>query len=1029
MSNEIKVLFSKLFPFYFSINEDWKITSAGPSLTKHFPSILGNNFKQEYSPLSLIRFTDSVEQSNLENKLVVLKKQNSNFVFRGQFIRMNASLFFCGSPWIYEMSDLTNNNISLSDFSLSDNTVDLLQLIQLQERATKEIKDLYNLYIQKNRDLEVSQTRLKKLIRATNDLIFEIKEDLTFSDVWVQSEKNLSIPKEDFIGKHVSYMFPNELGQTIIRSLTEVFRTKEALEIEYKIPSPDTDEWHTAKINYFNINEEISVTVTVSNITEKKRHQLKLETSNARLSTLISNLTQGVLLENSTREIVLINKKFCEIFSIDLDPESLVGADCSNSAKQSAFLFKNPEEFISRISEIIQKREMVSGEVIEMSSGKILERDFIPVFSNSLYLGHLWKYADITARAKAQELLKITKEKYENIIENMGLGFLEVDINDVIVGTNKRMLEILDYKDENDLLNKVASEILISRKDKNIVEKEIEKRKKGKSNLYEISMKKRDGTFVPNLISGAPLFDTEKNIIGSIGIHLDISKQKAAEKELKEQTELALKSVEAKQAFLSNMSHEIRTPLNAITSSAALLEKQHRTKEEIDYLSIIQDASKSLSLIVNDILDLAKIEDDKIELEKREFNIFRIMNSIYSQHRLIANNKNISLTLNIDSKIPTNLAGDSFRISQIINNLVSNGIKFTENGGVIINVGISKLKAKKIMISFEVEDTGIGITKKYLKDLFQPFSQEDSSVIRKYGGTGLGLSISKKLIELLGGKLFVESKKNIGSKFHFIIPLSVSQVNETVSLINKPIDKAKLKSSTILLVDDNLVNQILTKEILKKEVGEVICFDRAKKAIEYLKSNSHKVDLILMDLQMPEMDGIKATKVIRKEISINIPIIGFSANAFTTHVRKATSAGMNDYVTKPFEIDSLLEKISLHLSLSHLPKYYNRMSLLKQVGGDHSIEKRVCSSFVQIIESKWEILINSHIDNNHKTFRSTLHELTPSIKMFLTPTHVDYFNSIVQKSKVNLLEINNIELNSFLNVISKTIEEIKKCID
>ena len=474
------------------------------------------------------------------------------------------------------------------------------------------------------------------------------------------------------------------------------------------------------------------------------------------------------------------------------------------------------------------------------------------------------------------------------------------------------------------------------------------------------------------------------------------------------------------------MSHEIRTPLNAIVNSVELLQKSGLRKGEIDYVEIIRNASNSLSLIINDILDLAKIDSGKLELETSPFRLSKFINTIYSQHKLNTDKRNILFSLNIDNEIPDKLIGDTMRLSQIINNLVNNAIKFTETGGVNINVLLVKRLKNRVAINFEVVDTGIGISKDYLKNIFDPFSQEDISVTRKYGGTGLGLNIANKFIEMMGGKLSVKSKKNVGSKFSFIIPLTLDKKEKGVKQKRRIINKDKLKETTILLVDDNLVNRVLTTELLKKTVKEIVDFDGAQKLIDYLADKNKQRDIvILMDLQMPDIDGIKATKIIRENISLTIPIIGVSANAFTTHIKIATKAGMNDYISKPFEVDELLEKISLQLKKHHPMHYYNRMELLKQINNDKSIEETICKSFIKIIEDKWQQLVDCFIANNHKQFRALLHEITPSIKMFIAEEYAGLFHSIVLQSKNNLNGIDEEDLQTFQKTIIAAIKEMK----
>lgn len=1026
LSTRRELIFAKLFPFYFTIDVNWNIVSFGPSFSNRFSEIKGEQFHAVFEIVNPTYLKDDKNALNLEGKIIVFKMIETGLLFRGQFILIENLIYFSGNPWINSIEDLSKSNITFSDFSLADNTIDLLQLIQLQNQGSKELKKITTLLNQKNKELSQSGKKLHKIIQSSNDLVFELNSDLIYIDVWASSEKDLFFKKEEIIGKHVIDLFPDSYGSYFVNSLNYVIQKKTKLNIEYK--HPKDNKWYSAEINYFDIEGEISVTKSVKNVTALKKHQDDILTSNARLATLISNLQGGVLLENENREIVLVNQAFCNIFSIPVSPQKMIGMDCSKSAENSAPLFKNPEQFISRINEILKNKTIVTTELLEMANDRLLERDFIPIYEGKNYLGHLWKYTDVTEKYKANERIRRIKEKYERIIQNMGMGYLEVDNDGKIMQANKRMLEMLNYKTENDLLGKIASKLFIKEDAlTKKVKKIVDRRLAGKSDVYEFPINRSDGTILHSLISGAPLYGENNEIIGSIGLHLDLTKQKEIERQLKKQTEIALKAADAKQTFLANMSHEIRTPLNAIVNSISLLSESEDLKGRNDLVEIIKNASQSLVYLVNDILDEVKMDEGKIEIEKRVFPIKKTIENIYFQQKLVSDKKNIELFLKIDNTIPDELMGDTFRLSQILNNLISNAIKFTEKGKVNINISFSKIKGNMVFLYFEVTDTGIGISNKYFKNLFEPFSQEDNSVTRKYGGSGLGLKISKDLIELMGGKLFVESRKNKGSKFYFILPFEKSSASANHEILDNPIDKEKLRNIKLALVDDNAINQLLASELIKKHIEDVICFSSAKNLIDYLKDNTNKKPgIILMDLQMPEIDGLKATRIIRKSISTTIPIIGFSANAFATHIRRAKAAGMNDYISKPFEINNLLQKISNQLTLEKSFNYYNRTELLKQLGGDLAIEKKLCDTFIKVFDNKCSSIISFSNSKDHKAFRALIHELKPSVKMFITGEYAKYFDEIEMKSKKDLKTVTLKEIDYFFcDIIKETVKEIK----
>ncbi|PHS13263.1 MAG: hypothetical protein COA86_17295 [Kangiella sp.] len=407
--------------------------------------------------------------------------------------------------------------------------------------------------------------------------------------------------------------------------------------------------------------------------------------------------------------------------------------------------------------------------------------------------------------------------------------------------------------------------------------------------------------------------------------------------EAKSSLEKALRKAESanqsKNQFLANMSHEIRTPMNAIIGTAYLLEEMIDDKEQLKLLDILNLSSKSLLGLINDILDLSKVEAGKIELEERRFNLEELLTNVIKQVEAnIAlsgknnNDKDVNIILEISNNLPTYVIGDKLRLSQILLNLMGNAIKFTEKGTVKIKVSLKSEKEKNIELEFSVEDTGIGMTKEQMEKLFETYSQADASTSRKYGGTGLGLSISKNLCQLMQGEIWVESEIGVGSQFHFTCLLKKADQRKTKEdstnhkeLYSKNYRTDKddqlsgiLLNKNILIVDDNLVNQTIAKKILE---NKGIITESAFSGEEALsKIENTKFDLILMDIQMPGMDGYQTTKCIREELKMtDIPIIGLSANAMEQDIDAGLKAGMNDYLSKPIKPNHLFKSLRTQL--------------------------------------------------------------------------------------------------------------------
>ncbi len=394
---------------------------------------------------------------------------------------------------------------------------------------------------------------------------------------------------------------------------------------------------------------------------------------------------------------------------------------------------------------------------------------------------------------------------------------------------------------------------------------------------------------------------------GVLAIARDITEIRKIREDLKKAKVEAEASSKAKEAFLANMSHEIRTPMNAIVGMSKLLKQTEINAEQAKYLNAISTSSSNLIVLINDILDLSKIESGKLELEKLGFSLNDLIESLYYTQKMLADNKGIEFHYTVDSTIPEALFGDPYRLNQILTNLINNAIKFTNSGRVELSVQHESSNDDISFLHFKIKDTGIGIAEEKLKDIFDVFSQADNSITRKFGGTGLGLAITRHLVKLMDGEIDVESTKGTGTEFKVVIPL---QVSDKIDIkVEEKIDSelVDLQGIKLLLVEDNRINRMLAFSLLNKWGVNYDWAEHGEDAIKLLQDNSY--DLILMDMQMPIMDGLETTEKIRKEMHLDIPIIAFTANAFKDDAQKCIESGMNDVVTKPFEPSILYNKI------------------------------------------------------------------------------------------------------------------------
>ena len=405
---------------------------------------------------------------------------------------------------------------------------------------------------------------------------------------------------------------------------------------------------------------------------------------------------------------------------------------------------------------------------------------------------------------------------------------------------------------------------------------------------------------------------SKEELTARVNLHISL---KRTTEELKKAKQAAEAAAEAKAIFLANMSHELRTPMNGIIGMVDILKRTELTEVQREYLNIIESSGENLLTIINDILDLSKIEAGHMELENIPFSLKEELNSVMNIMQVIADKKKLPIILKMGDDVPNYVSGDPVRLKQIIINLVNNAIKFTEKGNVTITVEKQREEDGKVQLLFKVTDTGIGISPEGQKKLFQSFSQVDKSTTRKYGGTGLGLTISKNLTHLMGGEIGVESVEGVGSTFWFYVVLGRSDEEsykkQREAEEGSPEDKTKIQLKLkILLAEDNKINQKVALLNLNNLGHKVDIANNGKEAVEKFKEGDY--DLIFMDVHMPEMDGMQATKKIR-EIEKNsgrikkIPIIAMTANTSEDERKKYLAAGMDDYVGKPFKQKELIE--------------------------------------------------------------------------------------------------------------------------
>lgn len=468
--------------------------------------------------------------------------------------------------------------------------------------------------------------------------------------------------------------------------------------------------------------------------------------------------------------------------------------------------------------------------------------------------------------------------------------------------------------------------------------------------------------------------------------------------------EVAEKTAQLKQQFMANMSHEIRTPMNAIVGMTRLLLEKEPKQEQLRYLNAIQQSADNLLVIINDILDLSKIEAGKIEIEQTDFSLREVIQSVADMLMLKSEEKKISFKTFVDPAIPNRLIGDPTRIHQILLNLAGNAVKFTDKGFVEVKTVMERSEGMSHLIRLDIIDTGIGIAQDYVDKIFESFTQAGSDVTRKFGGTGLGLTISKQLATLMNGDITVKSELGKGTTFSVYLPLEESSNQNDVVKVSLTDEAAlkKLERIKILLVEDNEFNRMVAEDTLKDTIptAEITMAINGEDAVEKVRKG--KYDVVLMDIQMPLMDGVEATKMIRNELKSDIKIIAMTANVLQEDILRYLNAGMNAHIAKPFQKDELLLKMIMMIDgIIHreetkevvakenntkqnefppLPDKLTDMSFLQQfAGGNKEKMNKYIGMFLENAPKLLNTVDEGLLEKNFSAIKIAAHSLKPQL--------------------------------------------------
>jgi PAS domain S-box-containing protein len=762
-------------------------------------------------------------------------------------------------------------------------------------------------------DLKHQEKRTRSIIESVPDLIFELDRKGTYLDYHGSNLDNLLVPPEEFLGKNVRDFVSPEIADVTLENIEMTFSENRVQTFEYSMLINNDTRHFEVRIIPLGENRVMCV---VRDITDSVAYRSLLEEREYRHSLLIEQMNDAVYFyrvdEKGPDSFLEVNQAACDM--LGYSREELLSL--SRKDIQSENNLDDGQQFIE---ELKQKNRVTFEWIHRRKDGTDVPVEInVHRFNLGRETYNLSIARNITERKAYQDTLKQQYQFIRGMIDSLTHPFYVINVADYRVvlanraaGCGDEYPGITCYAMTHHRDTPCESgehpcplRIVIETRNHVMVE-HIHYDSEGNQRYVEVH--------------GYPIFDEDGNVVRMVEYALDVTERKKMEFDLLERTqeadmarEVAQKANRAKSDFLAAMSHEIRTPMNSILGMLDLARTTDKPEEMNDYFQTATVSARHLLGIINDILDISRIESGHLSLEKEPFSLFDLMESI---DRIFCNEiegKGLSFTMTIAPGVPEKVLGDETRLRQILANLVSNAGKFTEKGSVSLTLELSpdRRDDERVWFRFTVHDTGIGISPEQQENIFSKFHQAESSTSRRFGGTGLGLSICRELTTLMDGAIGLESVEGKGSVFYVDVPL---EVTETVRDEPSPVtpEAQGKRSLYLLLADDNPVNVKLARAILERKGHRVDVAENGEEALNLCRDSDY--DLILMDVEMPVMDGLEATQRLRSgeagDRCQKLPVIAMTAHAISEVQQRADEAGMNGYLTKPIDIHGLEQTI------------------------------------------------------------------------------------------------------------------------